>query len=69
VRLEVPAGFSADVDARTGDGQVRVDSMTDAPDAERNENDQRDSARGKLGGGGRALRVRTSSGSITVKIR
>jgi len=68
VRLEVPRGFSADLDARTGDGRVRVDSITDTPEAKANEDDQRDSVTGKLGSGGKALRVRTSSGSITVKL-
>ena len=68
VRLEVPKAFSADLDARTGDGRVRVDSITDTPEAKANEDDPRDSVTGKLGGGGKALRVRTSSGSITVKL-
>jgi len=69
VRLEMPRGFSADIDARTGDGRVRVDSITDAPTATQNEDDERVSVTGRLGGGGKALRVRTSSGSITVRLR
>jgi hypothetical protein len=69
VRLEMPRGFSADIDARTGDGRVRVDSITDAPTATRSEDDERVSVTGRLGGGGKALRVRTSSGSITVRLR
>ena len=68
VRLEVPKGFSADVDARTGDGRVRIDSITDAPTGTQSEDDERVSVTGRLGGGGRALRMRTSSGSITVRL-
>jgi len=68
VRVEVPKGFAADVDARTGDGRVRIDSITDAPDAKAADDDERESVTGKLGGGGKALRIRTSSGSITVAL-
>jgi hypothetical protein len=67
VSLEIPEGFGADVDARTGDGRVRIDSITDTTDARKNEGEERESVAGKLGGGGKALRIRTSSGSITVK--
>jgi len=67
VRIEVPQEFGAEVDARTGDGRVRVDSITDTADAKKDEREDRDSAAGRLGGGGKALRIRTSSGSITVK--
>jgi DUF4097 and DUF4098 domain-containing protein YvlB len=67
VRVEVPQGFGAEVDARTGDGRVRVDSITDTADATKDERKDRDSVTGRLGGGGKALRLRTSSGSITVK--
>jgi DUF4097 and DUF4098 domain-containing protein YvlB len=66
VRLEVPAGFGAEVDARSGDGRVRVDTLTDTPEG-RDRDDERSSVTGRLGGGGKALRVRSSSGSITVK--
>jgi hypothetical protein len=67
VRIEVPQEFGAEVDARTGDGRVRVDSITDTADAKKDEREERDSVAGRLGGGGKALRIRTSSGSITVK--
>jgi DUF4097 and DUF4098 domain-containing protein YvlB len=68
VRIEVPGGFGAEVDARTGDGRVRVDTITDRPEAKKDEHEDRDSAIGRLGSGGRPLRLRTSSGSITVKL-
>jgi DUF4097 and DUF4098 domain-containing protein YvlB len=67
IQVEVPEGFGAEVDARTGDGRVRVDSITDTAGAKNDERDDRDSAAGRLGSGGKALRLRTSSGSITVK--
>jgi Putative adhesin len=68
VHVEVPRGFGAEVDARTGDGRVRIESITDTGDAKQDEGEDRDSATGRLGGGGKALRLRTSSGSITVKL-
>ena len=67
IRVEVPQGFGAEVDARTGDGRVRVDSLTDTAGAKQDKRDERESVTGRLGGGGKALRLRTSSGSITVK--
>lgn len=67
VRLEVPKEFGAEVDARTGDGRVRVDSLTGTADAKTHDDQDRDAVTGRLGGGGKALRLRTSSGSITVK--
>ena len=68
VRVEVPDGFGADVDARTGDGRVRIDSITRPRGEKADDHDDRESVVGKLGGGGRPLRLRTSSGSITVKL-
>jgi len=67
LRIEVPEGFGAEVDARTGDGRIRVDTITDRPEATKDEREDRDSVTGRLGGGGKALRLRTSSGSIAVK--
>jgi len=70
IRLEVPEGFNADLDAQSADGRVRVDKLADqAPSTgEREERDRdRSSARGKLGAGGKPLKLRSGSGSITVK--
>ncbi|MCX6550026.1 MAG: DUF4097 family beta strand repeat-containing protein [Acidobacteria bacterium] len=69
IRLELPEGFSADVDALAADGHVEVDKLThdvSAP-ANRDDPDSRHAARGKLGAGGNPLRLRSGSGSITVK--
>ena len=69
IRVEVPEGFGAEVDARTGDGRVRIDSITKARGENRDDHDDSESVTGRLGGGGKPLRLRTSSGSITVKRR
>jgi len=68
IRVEVPEGFGAEVDARTGDGRVRIDSITKAPGEQRDDHDDRESVTGRLGGGGKPMRLRTSSGSITVTL-
>jgi DUF4097 and DUF4098 domain-containing protein YvlB len=68
VQLEVPKDFGAEIDARSGDGRVRVDTLTDTPEGRSREDDERSSVTGRLGGGGKLLRVRSSSGSITVKL-
>lgn len=68
IRLALPEGFGADVDARSSDGRVSIDKLTGPGDVATNR-DERDhgSARGKLGAGGKALKLRSGSGSITVK--
>jgi DUF4097 and DUF4098 domain-containing protein YvlB len=64
VTLEVPDGFSAEVDAHTGDGGIH---MRDLTLSNVTGNIVKNSLRGRLGDGGRALRVRTGDGSITLK--
>jgi hypothetical protein len=69
VRLELPEGLNADLDAQCSDGRVRVDTAAgQAADAAGSEERDRSSFRGKLGSGGKPLKVRSGSGSITVKI-
>lgn len=68
VRLEVPKDFGAEVDARTGDGRVRVETLTNANEAKAGDERERPAVTGRLGQGGKALRIRTSSGSIVVKL-
>lgn len=68
IRLEVPKDFGAEIDARSGDGRVRVDTMTDARRSGERDEDDRSSVTGRLGAGGKALRLRSSSGSITVTL-
>jgi len=68
IRMEVPEGFSADLDAQSADGRVRVDKLTDQdPVPAAREDDERGSARGRLGAGGKPLKLRSGSGSITIK--
>jgi DUF4097 and DUF4098 domain-containing protein YvlB len=64
VMLEVPDGFGAEVDAHTGDGSVRLEDLTLSNVSGRLE---RNNVKGTLGAGGRALRLRTGDGSITLR--
>lgn len=64
VTLEVPDGFGAEIDAHTGDGHIR---MQDVTLSNVTGNLGRDSVRGRLGAGGRGVRVRTGDGSITLR--
>jgi hypothetical protein len=64
ITLEIPDGFNGELDAHTGDGRVHVDDVTISNvqgDMRRN------SVRGRLGSGGRLVRLRTGDGSITVR--
>ena len=62
VRLRIPGNFSADLDAHTGDGRIRVDFPLTVPAGRMSES----TVEGKLNGGGPPLRVRTGDGSITI---
>jgi hypothetical protein len=64
VTLTIPDGFGAELDAHTGDGGIRTEELTVS-----NVTGQisRNSLRGRLGGGGHNLRVRTGDGSITIR--
>jgi hypothetical protein len=63
VTLRLPDGFNANLDARTGDGGIRLDgvSVTSSGTMARN------AINGQLGSGGHAVRVRTGDGSITLR--
>jgi DUF4097 and DUF4098 domain-containing protein YvlB len=64
VTLEVPDGFGAEIDARTGDGHIRVQDLTISNVTGSLD---KNSVRGRLGQGGRGVRVRTGDGSITLR--
>ena len=66
ISLYLPADFDADLDARTGDGSIANDlSITGAePSGEERE---RRSLRGRLGSGGKTLRLRTGDGAIKLR--
>jgi len=64
VVLEVANDFGANLDAHTGDGGIDVENITLSEVTGRI---GRNSLRGKIGNGGRDLRVRTGDGSITLR--
>lgn len=64
VMLEVPEGFGAELDAHTGDGSIRLHDITLSNVT--GELGKR-TVRGRLGSGGRSMRVRTGDGAITLK--
>jgi hypothetical protein len=63
VTVELPARFDADVDARTGDGHISVEGLQLISEGQTD----RDEVRGRLGSGGKMLRVRTGDGSIRLR--
>jgi DUF4097 and DUF4098 domain-containing protein YvlB len=63
VTLQLPDDFSAELDARTGDGNI---SIRDGALSEVTESRKR-SVKGRLGSGGGSLRVRSGDGTITFR--
>jgi hypothetical protein len=64
VTLYLPSGFGAELDAHTGDGGIRNDlDVVSASSGERN----RRTLRGRLGQGGKQIRIRTGDGSIRLR--
>jgi hypothetical protein len=69
VRLELPEGLNAELDAQCADGRVQVEKIAgQAADASGGQEHEHSSFRGRLGSGGKPLKIRSGSGSITVKI-
>ena len=64
VAVYLPRGFGAEIDAHTGDGSIR--SELDGLPSPSGENSRR-TLRGKLGSGGRLLRIRTGDGAIRLR--
>ena len=62
VTLYLPSGFGAELDAHTGDGSIRNDLELSA-----NPDNSSRTVRGRIGPGGRQLRIRTGDGSIRIK--
>lgn len=62
--LELPGGFNADVDARTGDGRISVEGLALTVTGTEAEKDE---LRGRLGAGGKVLKLRTGDGSIRLR--
>lgn len=64
VSLYLPPDFAAELDAHTGDGSIRNDlNVEDAGGEER----ARRSLRGRIGSGGKLLRIRTGDGTIRLR--
>ena len=73
VSIYLPTGFNADLDAHTGDGRIRNELGIAADhnverDRDPDERDRR-TLRGKIGEGGKRLRVQTGDGGITLRAR
>lgn len=64
VTLELPGSFGAELDADTGDGRISVQGLQVAVTEQSSE---RDRLRGRVGDGGRALRLRSGDGSIHLR--
>src|SRR6266851_2257325 len=64
VAVYLPSGFGAALDAHTGDGSIRSD-LDLATDGDRDK--ERRTLKGRLGAGGKTLRIRTGDGSIRLK--
>jgi DUF4097 and DUF4098 domain-containing protein YvlB len=66
VTLYLPSGFGAELDAHTGDGSIRNDlDIASGPEVEHAES--RRTLRGRLGGGGKQIRIRTGDGTIRLR--
>lgn len=64
VSVYLPQGFAAELDAHTGDGSIRSDlEGLPSPTGE----NARRTLRGKIGEGGRLLRIRTGDGAIRLR--
>ena len=66
VFLEVPERFGANLDASTSDGAIRVEGLGAPEHPDKTDEDSQELRR-PLGSGGKTLRLRSSSGPITVK--
>ena len=66
VSLYLPAEFNAEVDAHTGDGRITNDLDVEKGDGNERERARR-SLKGRLGAGGKLLRIRSGDGSIRLK--
>jgi DUF4097 and DUF4098 domain-containing protein YvlB len=64
ISIDLPPDFAAELDARTGDGTITNDLSMSSVEGGREE---RRAVRGRLGSGGRVLRIRTGDGSIRLR--
>lgn len=66
VDVYLPAELGADIDAQTGDGAVRSELKV-SQDVEGDSDEDRRTLRGRVGSGGKNIRIRTSDGSIRLR--
>jgi hypothetical protein len=66
VRLRLPAGFNAEIDAHTGDGGIATSGVAVVPQPGVRDDGRRD-VRGRVGSGGQLLTIRTGDGAIDVR--
>ncbi len=71
VAVYLPSDFGAELDAHTGDGSIRnelgLKAEAEEGDRDRDRDRDRRTLKGKLGAGGKTLRIRTGDGSIRLK--
>ena len=68
VTLYLPPDFGAELDAHTGDGTIRNDLAVESANVEGDRDArERRTLRGRIGAGGKVLRVRTGDGAIRLK--
>jgi hypothetical protein len=65
ISLYLPSDFGAELDARTGDGSIHNELTVAGAEPQTREN--RRSIRGRLGDGGKVLRIRTGDGTIRLR--
>jgi len=63
VAVYLPSDFGAELDAHTGDGSIRNELQLNNDDGDKS----RRSLKGRLGAGGKLLKIRTGDGSIRLK--
>jgi DUF4097 and DUF4098 domain-containing protein YvlB len=66
VTLYLPPGFNAELDAHTGDGAIRND-LSISSEVESDRENNRRTLRGRMGSGGKQIRVRTGDGTIRLR--
>jgi hypothetical protein len=64
VTLYLPDGFDAELDAHTGDGTIRNDLQIQSAGSSE---ERRRTLRGRMGEGGKLLRIRTGDGTIRLR--
>lgn len=69
VSVYLPASFSAELDAHTGDGGIRNDLGVEDVEKSGDRDRDRQTLRARLGDGGHRFRIQTGDGAITLKAR